>query len=453
MAVAYKGKQFGSAEKSMKVADPVVISTALPRFLSPEDVADMPVTLTNTTSATIRGTVSIKALGPVTAEGSTTQQVTLMANSETTVRFNIIAKRQTGNAEINVLVQSGKDVFKDKTDISVRPAAGLLKVSDGGLIRAGQSKTLNLASDFIPSSIAWKLVISRSPMAEFSNDLSFLLNYPYGCIEQTISTAFPLIYFKDLCKSLKQNPNNEYNPDWLVQEAIRKVESMQQYNGGISYWLGSDDINWWGSIYAAHFLYEAQKAGFNVSQNKLDNLYKYLQQKTRKRETYDYTYYDNRGARLTKSIAAKETFYSLYVLALAGKQNVSVMNYYKSNLNEMALDSRYLLAATFALAGDNISYHYVLPKEFDDEKSERAFGGSFYSYIRDMGISLYTLLEADPQNKQIEILVKHLSLSMKKESWMSTQERIWGLLALGKYARYAATSNATASVTIDNKVA
>ena len=35
MAVAYQGDAFGSAEHEMKVADPVVISTALPRFLSP----------------------------------------------------------------------------------------------------------------------------------------------------------------------------------------------------------------------------------------------------------------------------------------------------------------------------------------------------------------------------------------------------------------------------------
>ncbi len=49
MAVAYKGDAFGSAEHTMRVADPVVISTALPRFLSPGDTIDVPVTLTNTT--------------------------------------------------------------------------------------------------------------------------------------------------------------------------------------------------------------------------------------------------------------------------------------------------------------------------------------------------------------------------------------------------------------------
>ena len=54
MAVAYQGEAFGAAEHTMRVADPVVISTALPRFLSPGDTVDVPVTLTNTTGKKVR---------------------------------------------------------------------------------------------------------------------------------------------------------------------------------------------------------------------------------------------------------------------------------------------------------------------------------------------------------------------------------------------------------------
>src|SRR5690606_38153612 len=35
MAVAFKNNSFGSAEKAMKVADPLVLSPAIPRFLTP----------------------------------------------------------------------------------------------------------------------------------------------------------------------------------------------------------------------------------------------------------------------------------------------------------------------------------------------------------------------------------------------------------------------------------
>ena len=60
MAVAYKDQSFGSAENTMTVADPIVISTALPRFLSPGDTVTVPVTLSNTTAKATNVSANLK---------------------------------------------------------------------------------------------------------------------------------------------------------------------------------------------------------------------------------------------------------------------------------------------------------------------------------------------------------------------------------------------------------
>src|SRR5690606_23207084 len=65
MAVAYKDASFGSAETFMLVADPLVVSSALPRFLSPKDTVEMPVTISNTTSKASDISVQIKTEGPL----------------------------------------------------------------------------------------------------------------------------------------------------------------------------------------------------------------------------------------------------------------------------------------------------------------------------------------------------------------------------------------------------
>ena len=41
MALAYKGDRFGASQQPMKVADPIIITPALPRFLSPNDIITM----------------------------------------------------------------------------------------------------------------------------------------------------------------------------------------------------------------------------------------------------------------------------------------------------------------------------------------------------------------------------------------------------------------------------
>ena len=82
MAVAYNGKAFGSGKTNMKVADPVVISAALPRFLSPKDTIEMSVNLSNTTSSAMNCNLSIDIDGPVKMIGENSEQVSITANSE-----------------------------------------------------------------------------------------------------------------------------------------------------------------------------------------------------------------------------------------------------------------------------------------------------------------------------------------------------------------------------------
>jgi uncharacterized protein YfaS (alpha-2-macroglobulin family) len=334
----------------------------------------------------------------------------------------------------------------------VRPASALVKQTGDGTVDGGKSQTISLSANMIPSTMSGKLVISKSPMTAFSKDLRYLIQYPYGCVEQTVSAAFPQLYFRDLAKAIGQeNKGMVYNPDYNVQQAILKLESMQLYNGSISYWPGGDYESWWGSAYAAHFLLEAKKAGFSVNQNILDKIFSYLQQKTKDRSTETYYYWDEKDIARSRIIASRETMYSLFVLALAGKYDQTAMNYYKGNEALLSADSRYMLAATFALAGNQASFKSMLPNAYSNDKTKRAFGGSFSSPIRDEALALYVLVEADPENIQIPTMARHLSESMRRERWLSTQESAFSFLALGKIARKASGSNVTAKISSNGR--
>lgn len=452
MAVAYKDQAFGASEKFIKVADPVVISTSLPRFLSPGDTVSVPVTLSNTTNNATSATAKLQLTGPLLASGNTSQTVQLKPNSEKQVTFKIYSKNSIGNGSVLVSVNALNETFREKTDISVRPPASLQKVSGNGMVAGGKSQDISFKTDFMPGSASARLMVSKSPMVQFAGDLRYLIQYPYGCVEQTISAAFPQIYYADLAKALKQDRKaTRYNPDYNVQEAIRKLETMQLYNGAMAYWPGTDDETWWGSAYAAHFLLEAQRAGFQVNQKMLNKLFEYLQLKLKTRETERYYFTDEKGASQTKTIAKKEIFYSLYVLGLANKYDVTAMNYYKANPGLLAIDSKYLLASTFAMYGNNRNFLALLPKQFSGENSKREFGGSFYSAIRDEALALNALLSAQPNHPAVGEMARHLSQQLKSERWLNTQERSFALLALGKLSKANMQQNVTATVTANGK--
>jgi len=451
MAVAYKDKAFGSAEKHMKVADPIVISPALPRFFSPRDTAQFPVTIANTTNQSIDANVTVAVDGAVDILGENQQSITVAANSEKYVEFQLYAKPIIGEASINVNVGTSLGTFTDKTDITVRPSTSLLKMNGSGAIDANGNTTIDLTNDFISGSVGAKLYISKSPVVQFADNLSYLVQYPYGCVEQTVSSAFPQLYYADIVKNLntKHTKVASDNPTYNVQEAIKKLQSMQLYNGSLSYWQGGYEESWWGTVYAAHFLREAEKAGYEVSSTTLNNIYNYLSEKVKRKDKEIYHYYDDNNEVRTRFIAPKEIGYSLYVLALAKRQDVATMDYYKSNLDLLALDSKYLLAGAFLVTGDRKSYNDILPKIFDGEYSKRATGGSFYSAIRDEAISLNVLLENDPSNQQVGMMVKHLTQQMKKQKYLNTQERTFAFLALGKFMKAANNNVINATVSTD----
>ncbi len=446
MAVAYNGKAFGAGKANMKVADPVVISAALPRFLSPKDTIEMSVNLSNTTSNPMDCDLSIDVKGPVKMLGKDAEKISIAANSEKQLYYKLAAAPELGEANINVLVNANGKKYSNETDISIRPASPLQKIDGSGVIVAGSQQAIKMDMQrFMKQSIDNKLLVSNSPLVQFSKDLDYLVRYPYGCVEQTVSAAFPQLYYADLAKQLSGSA--KFDADYNIKAAIRKLQLMQLYNGALSYWPGGGYESWWGSVYGAHFLIEAKRAGYEVDQSVIDKLMEYLKNQLKRKKRITYWYNGNKN----KKIAPKEVAYSLYVMALAGKPKMSYMNYYKSRRDELSLDAKYLLATAYALTGDKNKYQQIVPPEFSGEESRSVFGGSFHSPIRDEAISLNAILEVDPGSQQVGIMAKHLSEKMKSRRYLSTQERVFAFLAMGKIAKQAAQSKISGEILSNNQ--
>ncbi|HYH16206.1 MAG TPA: MG2 domain-containing protein, partial [Flavisolibacter sp.] len=448
MAVASKDEHFGSSEATMTVADPIVISSSLPRFLSPGDTAMVPVTMSNTTTKAAVGQASVTVNGPLKVIGGAIQNVTIQPNSEARATFQIVADQTINVGKLNVVVNALGEQFKEETEIAVRPPSTLQKQTGSGSIVGGVTQRIALPQhDFIPSSMDYEIIISRSPVVEIADQLRFLVQYPYGCTEQTVSAAFPQLYYGDIADMLQLKGGNKQNAVANIMEAIRKIKMRQLYNGAVTLWDGEGTEDWWTTTYAAHFLLEARKAGYDVDPSLLETMLGYLANRLKTKETIQYYY--NRDQ--NRKIAPKEVSYSLYVLALANRTQVSAMNYYKANPQLLALDGRYLLSAAYATAGDKRAFTSFLPASFSGEYSVQQTGGSFYSETRDEAIALNALVDVDPGNAQVPVMAKHVSDRLKKERYLNTQERAFSFLALGKIARSATKSNITADIRVGGK--
>lgn len=454
MAVAYKDNKFGMAEHTMKVADPIVLSMALPRFLTPGDKVNMSASLTNTTSSTASASIKLEVSGPLAIAGGPTRRASLKPGKEEILQFDITAQNNIGQGEVKLNVQSGGQTYVQTIRIPVRPAAGLQYNTGSGAVKAGSIASFKVLAELMPASTKSKLYLTKSPAGRFLSNLNQLLRYPYGCLEQTVSVAFPQLYFKELIKATGNQQDDfvmDDNPDHNIQQAILKIETMQLYNGGFSLWESGGTPDWWPTAYALHFLGEAQLAGYEINRKVLEGGLGYLEQKVKERELTTYFYYEGSVLK-SRTVPRQEIFYSLYVLALNDRPAVSVMNYYKTQLNQLTTESRYLLASSYMLAGDRKSYQAILPRAFGQEKALPVSSGSYGSYLRDLALALNAVLEADRDNPQVGEMTRRLSEEMDKPNqYYSTQENAFTLLAIGKQVKRAMNSSVKAQISYNGK--
>ncbi len=465
MAVAYKDNAFGSASKNMKVADPIVISAGISRFLSPGDELVIPVNISNTENKNVHGTVSLQLSGPLTNTSTgVSQSIHIAPGKETKAIFSIKANQAIGIGKVIVKVNAFGETFSQETELSVRPASPLLKTSQSGTIAAGTQHNIDLSNQFIPATNRTELVLSHSPLVQTGGKaLASLLGYPFGCLEQTVSKAFPQLYFVDLTKAMSvpvytvKTGESDFNPITNVQQAIQKIEAQQLFNGGMAMWPGNTQEDWWTTAYAVHFLEEARRAGFEVNSKTLHKALDYLTGKTGITANKEvvlastgsglaYQEKSATGTQLRKTVARRETIYSLYVLALGSQPNRAAMNYYKQNQQLLTTDAKYLLAGAFQLVGDTRSFGALLPKAYTSNEHFQAFDDSYSSPLRNLGLVLNTLLESDVDNLQIPVLARQLSKAMQSVSYINTQEASFAVLALGKVARQNSGSTVAAHV-------
>lgn len=448
MAVAYKGDRFGSAEQPMKVADDIVLQPSIPRILSVGDTLRMPVSVMNTTDKAGSAQVKLDVSGPVSLISDRSRAVQVSAMGTETTYFTLVGKDEVGTANIT-LTTSGMDKVKEEIEIAVRPISPFIRKGDGGSINAGEEISFTIPDNFVKGTQDATVSVSSFPARGMARHFRYLVRYPYGCLEQTTSKAFPQLYFNELAQQVAPKMYQNGNPIYFAQQGMVRIQDMMRYDGGFSYWPRYDGpVNWWSSVFATHFLVEAKNKGFDVNEQVLDKALDYLVRRTANRETYSYVSYDG-SRRFTKTIADKSALYSLYVLALAGRPEISFMNYYRARPQLLSGDSRYLLAGAYALSKDWAAFNDLVPSSYATERTDRLTGGSFDSEIRSNAIMLNVLLDVNPDHPQVPLIIDYLSKNMDR-CW-STQDRVWTFLAMGKAAKRAADSEVKIEMLVDGK--
>jgi uncharacterized protein YfaS (alpha-2-macroglobulin family) len=439
MAAAFNGEKCGSNSSDVTVKEDIIIQESLPRFMTFSDTITAKVTVFNNTGNDGTINVNMDVSGPARLGSDKSVGILIPNNRKETVNFTIISDDQPGNAVFDIDAAGESYTAHVKVELPNRPPQPLVTRYGSGLVKDGNPARLDMPSDWLDGTAEYQLRISSVPALRFARSIQYLLRYPYGCIEQTTSRVFPLLYFNDIAKVAEPGIFGGRGADYFVAEGITKLSGMQNADGSFSYWPGRPDSRYpWGSIYASHFLVEARKAGYYVNDKVYDKMLKNL-----KRVANDASLENNKGVL---------RIYAAFALALADElDNATLEGLKYINLQNIPLYSKLQYAGAIAMRKGPNEALWLLPVEIHPQNYEPETGGYFNSSIRANAILLEILSEITPDNPSIPTLIDAITEDLTINRWYTTQGTAWGLMAIGKYLKGQETPNYNGTITIGGK--
>jgi hypothetical protein len=426
MAAAAVRDRFGNGESKVVVREPLQMTPTLPRFLAGRDEFRVPVAVYNGMGRAAEVTVGLAVDGPVEVVGEGRHTLTITADAEEVVYFDARAGDGMGKITFTLTAEAGGERSEIKTDVPLRPPVPVVTLAGSGVASDGEPGQFTFPGGWVEGTAKFGVTSTAFPTVRFSAGLQYLFRYPHGCVEQTVSRLFPMLYFRELARLVEPELFRNNSAEYFIAEGLTKLEAMQLGNGAFSYWPRGNYTNDWSTLYATHFLIEARRAGYEVSDRVYNKAVALLSGFAR-------SYTGDKQHNL--QVAA----YSCYLASLAGKPERSSMNYLKdSAADEMRESSLYQLAGAFGLAGDMVTARSLLPKAAAPPavSAEREDGGNFNSPVRAQAVCLDVLAEIAPQHPMVPPLVEALTEAAGEDRrWRNTQENAFALMALGKILR------------------
>ncbi|MHB8418586.1 MAG: alpha-2-macroglobulin family protein [Myxococcales bacterium] len=194
MAVTVGPKRVGHADAEVLVRDPLVVQTTLPRFLYQDDVAQIPVFVSNLSGAPQQVSVSLEAVNlpypgleqpasvpaPVAIVGSSQKRLSLATGKDGVVVFRAKAVAAVGAATLRVTATAGSLVSHDQTDVPLLPAGPRTRDVQQIELSQGDNDVSSRLSGWVPTSERSTLWVTSNPYGDVLDHVSYLLHYPYG---------------------------------------------------------------------------------------------------------------------------------------------------------------------------------------------------------------------------------------------------------------------------------
>ncbi|MCH7814544.1 MAG: hypothetical protein IID40_11060, partial [Planctomycetes bacterium] len=397
-----------------------------------------------------------------------------------------------GRARLTATVAADVDADAVQIDLPVITYGADRFIAQGGSIRTTDPTVTRTVSFEIPREVApesplLEIHLSPSVAAVMIDALPYLLSYPYGCTEQTMSRFLPAVVTRrtlqelgiDLAAvrrkievqggddppglpGLKAGARRGNNPvfndavmDDMIRAGVERLAELQNGDGGWGWW-GGGPSNPYMTAYVVYGLAEAAVADVPFDRAMLDRGVAFLRQRvggTASASRYAWGQDDD-----------NVRTWMLYALACADSKLLAtdevrpVLDRIYADRDGLTDYSRAMLMIALHRAGQGervavLTENLYNTVRLDDELDTASWGQSRgYLYWYDNGLEatamvLRALLAADPDHVYVPRAVNWLVRNRRGSRWFSTKDTAFAVYALADYL--TASGELQADMTIE----
>lgn len=497
------GTKVGQAEAEVTTKKNLLVRLQAPRFFTQKDEVVLSANVHNYLKTEKEVKVSLELDGNALAgQGSLTQKVTIPANGEKRVDW-LVKVTNEGEAVVRMkaLTDEESDAMEMRFPCYVH---GMLKMESFAGVMRPDDKAPGIVVLSVPAERRineTRLEVRYSPTlaGALVDALPYLVEYPYGCTEQTLNRFLPTIITQRILqkmnvnlKDIQQKRTNlnaqeigddqkraqgwkryERNPVFdeeevkkMANEGIRALTSMQLGDGGWGWFSGWGEHSWpHTTAVVVHGLQIAKENDLQLAAGMLERGVAWLQ-------NYQASQVQMIKNAPTKTFPWKEHADNLdamvfMVLVDAGQMNADMNDFLYRDRTFLAVQAKamYGLALQKMQQADKLGMILKNIEQFvvqDDENqtaylklpADNPWWTWYGSEIEADGYYLKLLAKTDPKGKTASRLVKYL-LNNRKHStyWNSTRDTATCIEAMADYLKASGEDkpNMTLEVWMDGK--
>ena len=249
--------RIGVTEKKIKAFQPFFVEHDPPRVLAEGDEISLPVVVHNYLSRAQKVDLEIKPESWFSLLGPAQKQTSVVAGDAKRETFDIrvVASVKDGKQRITARGSDEQDAIEKP--VSVHPDGQELSVTAGDVLNTVTSLELSIAPNMVANSGRGELKFYPNLLAHVVEGVEAIMQRPYGCGEQTISSTYPSLLLLRHYKTSGESFPLSARAQRYLRDGYSRLLNYRTEDGGFTYW-GYGDPDLALTAFALRFLDDAK---------------------------------------------------------------------------------------------------------------------------------------------------------------------------------------------------